>query len=90
MTEIHFSNLANRNDHPIRHTKKTGNLPRGNVQYSLWVSMHSHQPSLDGHRSKRMAIVRPIISAVKAEVTVGEVNSVLREEFGTWVAPSGV
>ena len=35
-------------------------------------------------------IMPPIISAVKAEVTVGEVNSVLREEFGTWVAPSGV
>jgi len=35
-------------------------------------------------------IMLPIISAVKAEVTVGEVNSVLREEFGTWVAPSGV
>jgi hypothetical protein len=32
----------------------------------------------------------PIISAVKAEATVGEVNTVLREEFGTWVAPSGV
>jgi methylmalonyl-CoA mutase N-terminal domain/subunit len=31
-----------------------------------------------------------IISAVKAEATVGEINSVLREEFGTWVAPSGV
>lgn len=35
-------------------------------------------------------IMPSIISAVKAEVTVGEVNSVLREEFGTWVAPSGV
>jgi len=35
-------------------------------------------------------IMPPIISAVKAEATVGEVNSVLREEFGTWVAPSGV
>ncbi len=35
-------------------------------------------------------IMPPIIAAVKAEATVGEVNSVLREEFGTWVAPSGV
>ena len=35
-------------------------------------------------------IMPPIISAVKAEATVGEVNSVLREEFGTWFAPSGV
>ena len=35
-------------------------------------------------------IMPPIISAVKAEATVGEVNSVLREELGTWFAPSGV
>ena len=35
-------------------------------------------------------VMYPIISAVKAEATVGEVNTVLREEFGTWVAPSGV
>ena len=35
-------------------------------------------------------IMDPIICAVKAETTVGEINSVLREEFGTWVSPSGV
>ena len=35
-------------------------------------------------------VMDPIISAVKAEATVGEVNSVMREEFGTWVSPSGV
>ena len=35
-------------------------------------------------------LMEPIISAVKVEATVGEVNNVLREEFGTWVSPSGV
>ena len=35
-------------------------------------------------------LMDPIISASKAEVTVGEINSILRNEFGTWVAPSGV
>ena len=35
-------------------------------------------------------LMDPIISAVKVETTVGEINSVLREEFGTWVSPSGV
>jgi len=35
-------------------------------------------------------VMNPIISAVKAEATVGEVNTILREEFGTWFAPSGV
>ena len=34
-------------------------------------------------------LMDPIISAVKVS-TVGEINSVLREEFGTWVSPSGV
>jgi len=31
-----------------------------------------------------------LIDAFKAEVTLGEVNEVLRQNFGTWVAPSGV
>ena len=35
-------------------------------------------------------VMEPIISAVKAEATLGEVNKVMREEFGTWVSPSGV
>tara|TARA_B100000029_G_scaffold514069_1_gene615527 strand:+ start:857 stop:2281 length:1425 start_codon:yes stop_codon:yes gene_type:complete len=35
-------------------------------------------------------VMEPIISAVRAEATVGEVNRVMREEFGTWVSPSGV
>ena len=35
-------------------------------------------------------VMEPIISAVKVEATVGEVNRVMREEFGTWISPSGV
>lgn len=35
-------------------------------------------------------LMQPIISAMKVEATVGEVNTVLREQFGTWVSPSGV
>ena len=31
-----------------------------------------------------------LITAVKSEATVGEVNGVMREVFGTWMAPSGV
>ena len=31
-----------------------------------------------------------IIEAVKAECSIGEINSVLMECFGTWVSPSGV
>jgi len=38
----------------------------------------------------RANLMDPIILAVKNEATVGEINTVLREEFGTWVAPSGV
>ena len=35
-------------------------------------------------------IMESLINAVKAEATVGEINSVMREVFGTWISPSGV
>ena len=35
-------------------------------------------------------LMEPLIDAFKAEVTLGEVNEVLRQNFGTWVSPSGV
>jgi len=31
-----------------------------------------------------------LISAIKAGSTVGEVNGVMTNVFGTWIAPSGV
>ena len=31
-----------------------------------------------------------IINAVKVGATVGEINLVMREVFGTWISPSGV
>ena len=31
-----------------------------------------------------------IIHAVKSNCTVGEINQVLSDSFGTWVSPSGV
>ena len=35
-------------------------------------------------------LMEPLIEAFKAEVTLGEVNDILRNKFGTWIAPSGV
>ena len=35
-------------------------------------------------------IMDPLIAALKFEATVGEVNGVMREVFGTWTSPSGV
>ena len=35
-------------------------------------------------------IMEPLIDALKSEATVGEVNQIFKEEFGTWEAPSGV
>ena len=35
-------------------------------------------------------LMEPMIEAFKAEVTLGEVNDVLRDNFGSWIAPSGV
>jgi methylmalonyl-CoA mutase N-terminal domain/subunit len=35
-------------------------------------------------------VMDPLIIALKLGATVGEVNGIMREEFGTWVSPSGV
>ena len=35
-------------------------------------------------------LMEPLIEAFKSEVTLGEVNDILRRNFGSWVAPSGV
>ncbi len=35
-------------------------------------------------------IMEPLIRAVKVGATVGEVNGVMRDVFGTWISPSGV
>ena len=35
-------------------------------------------------------VMDSIILAVKLEATVGEINGIFREEFGTWISPSGV
>ena len=35
-------------------------------------------------------IMPPLIEALKLGATVGEVNGVMRDVFGTWISPSGV
>ena len=35
-------------------------------------------------------VMEPLIEALKLGATVGEVNGVMRDVFGTWVSPSGV
>ena len=35
-------------------------------------------------------VMDPLIEAVKSEATIGEICDVMRDEFGTWTAPSGV
>jgi methylmalonyl-CoA mutase N-terminal domain/subunit len=35
-------------------------------------------------------VMEPLIHALKSEATVGEVNGIMREVFGTWTSPSGV
>jgi methylmalonyl-CoA mutase N-terminal domain/subunit len=34
--------------------------------------------------------MEPLIRAVKVGATLGEVNGVMRDVFGTWISPSGV
>ena len=35
-------------------------------------------------------VMDSLIAAAKAGATIGEMNGVMRECFGTWVSPSGV
>ena len=35
-------------------------------------------------------VMPPLIEALKSGATVGEVNNIMREVFGTWISPSGV
>ena len=35
-------------------------------------------------------VMPPLIDALKSGATVGEVNGIMREVFGTWISPSGV
>ena len=35
-------------------------------------------------------VMEPLIDAAKAGATIGEMNAVMRDVFGTWVSPSGV
>ena len=35
-------------------------------------------------------VMEPLIEAVKCGATIGEVNGVMRDKFGTWMSPSGV
>ena len=35
-------------------------------------------------------VMEPLIEAAKAGATIGEMNGIMREVFGTWVSPSGV
>jgi len=46
--------------------------------------------SLEEACSNGENVMDPLIGALKAEATVGEVNGVFRKLFGTWMAPSGV
>ena len=55
--------------------------------------MNSINISLQNLKSVCMTdqnIMESLISAIKAGSTVGEVNEVMIEVFGTWIAPSGV
>ena len=58
------------------------NRDAAEVQSALDTLKHA---CLEGHN-----VMEPLIAAAKAGVTIGEMNGVMREVFGTWVSPSGV
>lgn len=78
--QIQDSEIANKQIQKIAHLFKTRNTDM--VSSAL---ENIRQVAKDGGN-----LMEPMIEAYKVETTLGEVNDVLREIFGTWVAPSGV
>lgn len=58
------------------------NRDRGRVEIAL--------ENLKNACNSKDNVMETLIDAMKAEATVGEVNGVMREVFGTWISPSGV
>ena len=84
--EPDFEGLVLDTDAELRKASELSKMKKNRNQSLVDESLHSIKESCrDGTN-----LMDPIISAVKVETTVGEINSVLREEFGTWVSPSGV
>ena len=78
--QVQDSEIANKQIQKITHLFKTRNTDT--VSSAL---ENIRQVAKDGGN-----LMEPMIEAYKVETTLGEVNDVLREIFGTWVAPSGV
>ena len=78
--QIQDLEIANKQIQKIAHLFKTRNTDT--VSSAL---ENIRQVAKDGGN-----LMEPMIEAYKVETTLGEVNDVLREIFGTWVAPSGV
>ena len=81
-----FEGLVLDTDAELRKSSELSEMKKNRDQSLVDDSLQSIRESCrDGSN-----LMDPIISAVKVETTVGEINTVLREEFGTWVSPSGV
>ena len=81
-----FEGLVLDTDAELRKSSELSEMKKNRNQSLVGDSLKAIRESCrDGSN-----LMDPIISAVKVETTVGEINTVLREEFGTWVSPSGV
>ena len=84
--DLDFEGLVLDTDAELRKASELSEMKKNRDQSIVDDSLQSIRESCRDESN----LMDPIISAVKVEATVGEINTVLREEFGTWVSPSGV
>ena len=84
--DLDFEGLVLDTDAELRKASELSEMKKNRDQSVVDDSLKSIRESCRDDSN----LMDPIISAVKVEATVAEINSVLREEFGTWVSPSGV
>ena len=74
------------NENELRQVNKLNNYKKNRDQEKILQELEKLRKVCEGNDN----VMPSLIDALKSGATVGEVNGVMREVFGTWVSPSGV
>ena len=74
------------NENELRQVNKLNNYKKNRDQEKISQELEKLRKVCEGNDN----VMPSLIDALKSGATVGEVNGVMREVFGTWVSPSGV
>ena len=74
------------NENELRQVNKLNNYKKNRDHGKILQELEKLRKVCEGNDN----VMPSLIDALKSGATVGEVNGVMREVFGTWVSPSGV